>query len=202
MRVRGVEVLLADGGSTDGTQELAVGMVDRVIVSPAGRARQMNHGARQASGRVLWFLHADTLVPEDVDLEIMRLVAAGHPWGYFKVRLSGSRPILAVVARMMNLRSGISGIATGDQGLFMTRQAYRAVAGFEPIPLMEDVHVCRRLRELAPPACARWRLVTSSRRWQRDGVMRTIGMMWWLRWLDWLGVSPARLARLYATLGS
>ena len=197
MRRRGVRVVVADGGSSDGTAERARPWVDRVIAAPRGRARQMNAGAAALPGSVLWFVHADTGVPADADEAILGALAAGGSWGRFDVRLSGRHPLLRVVERMMNLRSRITGIATGDQGIFVTREAFQALGGFPDIPLMEDLALSQALRRRQRPLCLGQRLVTSSRRWERDGVLRTIVLMWRLRAAWFRGADPARLHRIY-----
>ena len=197
MRRRGAAVVLVDGGSTDGTPALARPLVDRVVSCGRGRARQMNAGAAAMPGEVLWFLHADTRTPARADQAIAEALAAGHGWGRFDVRLSGRHLLLRVVERMMNLRSCVSGLATGDQGIFVTRAEFEAVGGFPEIPLMEDLALSRALRRRQRPCCLRQRLVTSSRRWERDGVLRTIVLMWLLRGAWSLGVDPARLHRIY-----
>ncbi|MDV3240072.1 MAG: TIGR04283 family arsenosugar biosynthesis glycosyltransferase [Gammaproteobacteria bacterium] len=196
LRARGHEVLVVDGGSTDPTAARAAGLCDRLLQAPRGRARQMNAGARAAHGDVLWFLHADTVVPADADALLLDALAR-CAWGRFDVRLSGTQPLLRVVESLMNLRSRITGIATGDQGLFVRREAFERVGGFPDIPLMEDIALSRTLRRHGPPACLRARLVTSSRRWERYGVLRTILLMWRLRFDYWRGVPPERLAARY-----
>lgn len=196
LRVRGHEVLVVDGGSTDATAARAVGLCDRLLQAPRGRARQMNAGARAARGDVLWFLHADTRVPADADALLLEALAR-RAWGRFDVRLSGTQPLLRVVAALMNLRSRITGIATGDQGLFVRREAFERVGGFPDIPLMEDIALSRALGRHDRPACLRTRLVTSSRRWERHGVLRTVLLMWRLRFDYWRGVPPERLAARY-----
>jgi len=196
-RGAGAEVLVVDGGSDDATREIAVPLCDRVIEGPRGRARQMNAGAANARGETLWFLHADTRVPPGATAVIEQVVASGREWGRFDVRLSGRRPSLRIVERMMNLRSTQSGIVTGDQGLFVTRAAFDAVGGYPDIPLMEDIALSRRLRQRQRPTRIGMCLVTSSRRWEQDGVWSTILLMWRLRTAYALGADPARLARLY-----
>lgn len=196
LRARGHEVLVVDGGSTDSTAARAAGLCDRLLQAPQGRARQMNAGAQAARGDVLWFLHADTLVPEAADA-LLREALARRAWGRFDVRLSGSRPLLRGVERLMNLRSRITGIATGDQGVFVRRGLFACVGGYPDIPLMEDIALSRALKRQGPPACLRARLVTSSRRWERHGVLRTILLMWRLRFAYWRGVPPERLAAHY-----
>jgi len=200
LRARGHEVVVVDGGSRDGTARLAQPLADRVLHAPAGRARQMNAGADAATGDLFWFLHADTLAPEDADVVIadaVRGAGQADAWGRFDVRLSGRRLLLRVVERLMNLRSRITGIATGDQGLFVTRGLFVKTGGFPDLPLMEDIEMSRCLGRVHRPLCLYHRLVTSSRRWERQGVVRTILLMWYLRGAYALGVPAARLAARY-----
>lgn len=196
-RAAGVELILVDGGSTDGTKALAAPAVDRVLTAPRGRANQMNAGARVASGEVLWFLHADSRLPPEAPAALLQACARGALWGRFDVLLSGRVPVLRLVERAMNLRSRLTGIATGDQGIFVTRTALERVGGFPEIPLMEDIALSKVLRRLARPACLRTRIQTSSRRWEERGAIRTILLMWRLRLAYALGADPRRLARLY-----
>lgn len=198
LRERGHELILVDGGSRDMTCERAASQVDVLMQSPPGRAVQMNAGARRARHGVLWFLHADTRIPPDADRLILQSLALGYSWGRFDVQLSGRHPLLRVVERMMNLRSRWSGIATGDQGLFMTRDAFETVGGFPEIPLMEDIAISRLLKHgIGRPLCLRERLITSSRRWEQRGILRTIALMWRLRLAYFLGADPTDLARRY-----
>lgn len=197
LRARGVEVIVADGGSSDGTAALARTWADPVLAAPRGRARQMNAGAQAARGQWLLFLHADTLLPEGALAAAQQALQSGRAWGRFDVRISGRPTMLRVVAALMNLRSRCTGIATGDQALFMTRAAFDAVGGFPDQPLMEDVEISRRLLRLGRPACLRSRVTTSGRRWEQRGVWRTMALMWWLRWRYWRGESPQRLAEAY-----
>jgi len=197
LRSRGAEVIVVDGGSRDGTPELAAPLADRVLSSARGRARQMNAGALRAAADVLLFLHADTRLPDAADHHITAALRAGAGWGRFDVRISGRPWMLRVVAACMNRRSRLTGIATGDQALFVRRALFQQVGGYPDQPLMEDVELSRRLRRVAPPACLREAVVTSGRRWESRGVWRTIVLMWWLRWRYWRGVSPDRLARAY-----
>ncbi len=196
LRVAGHEVIVADGGSMDATPDLAAPLADTVLQAPRGRARQMNAGAAAASGNALLFLHADTHLPANA-VEVIGLALTRHPWGRFDVRIAGRSPWLTGVARMMNLRSRLTGIATGDQGLFVTRAAFDAVGGFPDQPLMEDIELSRRLKRLGPPACPRERVTTSGRRWDTHGAWRTILLMWRLRFDYWRGVPAERLARRY-----
>lgn len=198
LRARGHEVLLADGDSSDGSAALATDLVDHVVVAARGRALQMNAAARQATAPVLLFLHVDTELPEAADASIARgLARSGACWGRFDVRLSGRAPALRVIERAMNLRSRVTGIATGDQGLFVQRALFDAVGGYPPLPLMEDIALSERLLRYGRPVCLRERVVTSSRRWERDGIARTVLLMWRLRFDYWRGVAPTQLARRY-----
>ena len=198
MRARGQEVIVVDGGSRDTSIETARHVADQVIGSARGRARQMNRGAQFARGEILWFLHADTRVPEHADGAILSAVAStGRCWGRFDVQVADASLLLAWVTRLMNLRSRLTGIATGDQGMFMTRAAFEQMGGFEEIPLMEDIAASRCLRRQSPPAALHDTLLTSARRWRRHGVIRTIVTMWALRLAYFLGVPAQRLARYY-----
>ncbi|HKK13830.1 MAG TPA: TIGR04283 family arsenosugar biosynthesis glycosyltransferase [Gammaproteobacteria bacterium] len=200
LRRRGHEVIVVDGGSTDATRALAGPLADRVLRTRRGRGRQMRAGAEAARGTVLWFLHADTLAPEEADRHIDRaLQCTGRAWGRFDVALQGHHPLLRVVGAAMNLRSRLTGIATGDQGLFVRRRLYDRVGGFPDIALMEDVALSRRLHRQGRPACLRQRLITSGRRWDQGGLMATIWLMWRLRLAYALGADPAALARRYST---
>jgi len=197
-RTRGVEVIVVDGGSQDDTVACARPLADQVISAPRGRAAQMNAGAAKASGDVLLFLHADTMLPEDADgLMLYGLADTGRVWGRFDVTIDGSNPTLKLVAGLMNWRSQITGIATGDQAMFMTRNAFFDVGGFPDIALMEDIALSKRLKQIGRPICLAARARTSGRRWREHGVIRTILLMWRLRFAYWLGAEPAALARRY-----
>jgi rSAM/selenodomain-associated transferase 2 len=197
LRAQGHEVILVDGGSGDTTVALARPLVDQLLTAPAGRAVQMNLGAQAARGPVLWFLHADTRVPEGAARSLIEAVQQAGCWGRFDVQLSGDRLLLRLVATMMNWRSRYTGVATGDQGIFVSRELFDAVGGFAELPLMEDIDLSRRLKSLRWPVCLRDTLISSSRRWEQRGILRTIGLMWYLRLAYFLGVSPARLAVYY-----
>jgi rSAM/selenodomain-associated transferase 2 len=197
-RAEGVEVIVVDGGSADTTDLQARPWADQVLTGPRGRAKQMNFGATHARAEVLLFLHADTRLPADALARIDAALAdARKAWGRFDVRITGRSSVLRLVAAMMNLRSRLTGIATGDQAIFVRRDAFVRVGGFPEQPLMEDIEISRRLRKLSRPACLHARVTTSGRRWERDGVWRTIALMWRLRLLYWVGVRPERLARMY-----
>ena len=198
LRMRGCEVVVVDGGSRDATREIAVPLADRVIESPRGRAAQMNAGARAASGDILLFLHADTRLPPGADQSVrLGMGRTGARWGRFDVTIAGASPMLRVVARSMNARSRMTGIATGDQAIFVRRDAFQGVGGFPDIPLMEDIALSKRLKRVSPPLCLREHVVTSGRRWERHGTLRTILLMWRLRLAFALGADPRRLARDY-----
>jgi rSAM/selenodomain-associated transferase 2 len=193
LRRRGAEVIVADGGSTDGTVEWARPLANAVVVAPRGRASQMNAGAAVASGDVLLFLHADTILPDGSDA----LIPADRAWGRFDVRIDGRHPLLRLVAMTMNLRSRLTGVCTGDQAIFVRRALFAEVGGYPDIPLMEDIALSKTLRRRASPACLPQRVTTSGRRWETHGVMRTILLMWRLRFDYWRGVDPRELAIRY-----
>lgn len=196
-RAHGAEVIVVDGGSSDGTAKLARPLADRVIAGPRGRSVQMNAGAAVAQGEVLLFLHADTRLPGDADrLVFDGMARSRRSWGRFNVRFDGGG-LLVLIALMMNLRSRLSGIATGDQAMFATRAAFERAGGFPPIALMEDVALSARLKRISRPLCLAARVTTSARRWQRHGVLRTILLMWKLRLAFYFGADPVYLAQAY-----
>jgi rSAM/selenodomain-associated transferase 2 len=198
LRRQGHQIILVDGGSQDGTCELAAPLVDLLAHSEPGRARQMNLGAAAADGEIFWFLHADSHLPADAAACVLQALAKPERcWGRFDVRLSGKSWLLHTVGELISLRSRLTGIATGDQGIFVRRHAFYAAGGFPDIPLMEDVAISRRLKRMARPCCLKERIVTSSRRWQQQGVVRTILLMWRLRLAFFLGADPAKLVRRY-----
>jgi rSAM/selenodomain-associated transferase 2 len=198
LRGAGGEVIVVDGGSRDATRAIAAPLADRLIEAPRGRALQMNAGAKAARGTLLVFLHGDTLVPAGA-LEGLgaRLERSGRSWGRFDVSIAGAGPLLALVAILMSARSRLTGIATGDQAMFARRDAFERAGGFPEIPVMEDVALSKMLKRESPPLCLRERVVTSGRRWQRRGTVRTIFLMWRLRLAYALGADPRRLARRY-----
>ena len=208
LRVRGAELVVVDGGSSDSTWAIARALADRVLLAPRGRAAQMNAGAYwNASVRVnaslygaqttaLLFLHADTQLPPDADTLIEQALHTAH-WGRFDLRMDSTQCPLRMVAGMMTLRSRLTGIATGDQAMFVRRETFEAVGGFETIPLMEDIALSKSLLRFGPPACLRERVTTSSRRWQKHGLWRTILLMWRLRAAYFFGSAPNVLAARY-----
>jgi len=198
LRAEGHEVIVVDGGSGDATLAIAQSLCDRTLTADAGRASQMNAGARHASGDVLLFLHADTLLPTHAAHDVDHAIAHRARWGRFDVTIEGRPWVLKVVACMMNGRSRWTGIATGDQAIFVERNAFAAAGGFPVIPLMEDIAMSKRLKASAGrPACLRTRVTTSGRRFEARGPWRTIFVMWRLRLAYALGADPASLVRHY-----
>jgi rSAM/selenodomain-associated transferase 2 len=199
LRARGAEVIVADGGSRDGTAALAESLADRVITVARGRGAPMNEGAALGSGEALLFLHADTALPDNADL-LIDAALTQRAWGRFDLRIAGRHPLLAIVARMINWRSRLTGIATGDQAIFVTREAFYTVGGFPDLPLMEDIAISHRLKRLSRPFCIATPVVTSGRRWETNGVVSTILLMWRLRLAYYRGVAPELLAQRYGPL--
>jgi rSAM/selenodomain-associated transferase 2 len=196
-RHQGHEVIVVDGGSTDVTIAQAESLADKVLHSDRGRAIQMNTGIEAATGDVMLFLHADTRLPDDALNAITQTIAEGHFWGRFDVRLSGQQLMLRIIERMMNLRSCVTGIATGDQAIFISRECLDIVGQYSELPLMEDIDFSKRLREVDWPACLKNAVITSSRRWEDRGVWKTVLLMWRLRLLYFFGVPADKLARQY-----
>jgi rSAM/selenodomain-associated transferase 2 len=198
LRSLGAELIVVDGGSHDATVQRARLRADAVLSAPRGRAVQMNAGAARASGDVLLFLHVDTRLPPDADHVILNgLERSGRTWGRFDISIEGTHPLLPVIAWLMRLRSRLSGIATGDQGIFVRRDGFHSVGGYPELPLMEDIALCERLKKIGPPLCLRQRVVTSGRRWEKNGVLSTIALMWRLRLAYFFGADPKLLARRY-----
>jgi len=199
VRVAGVrEIIVVDGGSVDNTRAVAHQLADLVLSAPRGRAAQMNAGAARAGGDILLFLHADTLVPDGFAQAIAAACREpGVIGGRFDVTLTPSSPLLRLTGELMNWRSRLSRIATGDQGIFIRRDVFTRLGGYANIALMEDIDLSRRMKRAGRIACLHQRVTASARRWQTHGVLRTILLMWSLRTLYFFGVSPSRLQRLY-----
>ena len=196
-REQGHEVIVIDGGSDDDSVSVAELHADKVLRGKSGRALQMNHGIEAAQGDVLLFLHADTRLPQDSVVKIINAMEDGYFWGRFNVRLSGDRFIFRIIERMMNLRSCLTGVATGDQAIFVSRESVDIIGHYPGLPLMEDVVFSKRLRSLGWPACVKSRVTTSSRRWEDNGILRTMLLMWRLRLLFIMGVPAEKLAKQY-----
>lgn len=195
-RSQGHEIIVVDGGSVDNSVSIAQDHADTVIVSQLGRAMQMNNGASVATGDVFLFLHADTFLP----VEAEALIAEGPDdsfWGYFDIRLSGRNIVFRLIEWFINHRSRLSSIATGDQAIFVARKLFNDVGGFPEIKLMEDIAISRLLKCIVTPVRLKASVLTSSRRWEEKGIASTVLLMWRLRLLYFLGVSPDKLSRMY-----
>ena len=191
------ELIIVDGDSTDNTRRLAAPLADKMILSAKGRAKQMNNGAKQAAGELLIFLHADTGLPENALSLIQEKISHNRQWGRFDIQLSGNHFLLKVIASMMNWRSRLTGIATGDQVIFVTRQAFEKAGQYPEINLMEDIALCKKLKKISPPICLKDKVISSGRRWEQNGIYRTILLMWALRLRYFFGADPKKLAFLY-----
>lgn len=196
LREQGHQIILVDGNSQDDTIALATPLCDRVIKSAAGRARQMNAGAAIANGDFFLFLHADTKLPNTALNDIRH---SNKRWGRFNVMINGKHWAFPLISHLINLRSCISGVATGDQAIFVEQALFKQVSGYADIPLMEDVALSKTLRRIQRPACLNAKVITSGRRWEKHGVLRTILLMWSLRLAYFIGISPHKLARFYAS---
>jgi len=197
IRQQGHEIIIVDGGSVDNSLVIAYEITDKVVVSKAGRALQMNSGADIASGEVLLFLHADTLLPDNALQTIIDLFQKKNYWGRFNVRLSSNKNIYRLIERLMNLRSCLTSIATGDQAIFIERNLFDRVGRFPEIALMEDVAISKQLKKIVKPVCLKQKVITSSRRWETKGVVSTVLLMWKLRLYYFFGMSPDKLKQLY-----
>ena len=192
----GHEVIVVDGGSVDNSLSVAYEGADAVVVSRPGRAAQMNHGAEVATGDVFLFLHADTVLPENAACLIASLHGDSF-WGYFNIRLSGQKTIFRLIEWMINRRSSLSSIATGDQSIFVEKNLFNNINGFPEIKLMEDIAISRLLKAVTAPMCLPSKVLTSSRRWENNGVVSTVWLMWKLRLFYFFGMSPEKLSKLY-----
>ena len=192
-----LQLVVVDGGSEDDTFAVAQAQADLALRAPRGRAEQMRAGVAKAAHPWLWFLHADTRVPQSVVSAFAAGIAESPAWGWCDVRLAGGAWPLRVIETAMNWRSALTGVTTGDQGIFAHRSLLAAAGGIPAQELMEDVELCRRLRRLASPHRVRQPISTSSRRWERDGIARTVVLMWALRLRYFLGANTGALARRY-----
>lgn len=197
LRAQGIEVIVVDGGSIDKTPQMVEGLCDQFISTRRGRASQMNAGARHSKGEFIFFLHVDTRLPEKFSDMVPSIEAGTYCWGRFDVKLSGKHWSFRAIETMMNLRSRLTGIATGDQVIFISHKLFREVDGFPEIALMEDIAMSQNLKNICPPLCLRQKVLASSRRWEKYGIIRTVLKMWWLRFSYFIGVDPVSLARQY-----
>jgi rSAM/selenodomain-associated transferase 2 len=192
------ELIVVDGGSMDNTRALAQPLADKVIESVKGRAIQMNTGSENAVGEALIFLHADTFLPQNALNQVAQAINNNSQWGRFDVSLSGSHPMLKVIAIFMNWRSRITGIATGDQAIFLSKRLFDSVGRYPAIPLMEDIELCKKLKKISPPVCLKAKVTSSGRRWEQFGVIKTVLLMWSLRLRYYFGADLQRLVHLYS----
>jgi rSAM/selenodomain-associated transferase 2 len=191
------ELILVDGGSDDNTAQIAQPLVDQVIHCAPGRAMQMNVGAKMASSQILLFLHADTFLPNDAIAQIQHAFSKGYRWGRFDIRLIGLHWLLPVISYFMNVRSAITGIATGDQVIFVDKALFQQVGSYPNIAVMEDIALSKRLKKQGQPYRVISRVESSARRWIQFGIYKMILLMWWLRLQYFLGFDPAQLAEQY-----
>jgi len=192
------EIIMVDGGSQDNTIEISRPYVDTIITSEKGRARQMNLGAKKSSGDILWFLHADSLIPDNAYNIICNSLQKTHRvWGRFNIRLSGSKWAFRVIEKLINTRSRLTKVATGDQGIFVLRSKFEKLNGYSDMPLMEDIDFSKRFKKLSPPVCLNDTIITSSRRWESNGVISTVLLMWYLRFAYFMGTPAEKLAHKY-----
>jgi len=191
------EIIIVDGDSGDSTQMIATPLADKVIISPKGRAIQMNNGARQAKGEILIFLHADTYLPKNALQLIQQKISNDQQWGRFDIQFIGNHPMYKVIAQMMNWRSRLTGIATGDQVIFVTSQIFELAGRYPEINLMEDIVLCKALKKINTPICLKDKVISSGRRWEHNGLNKTILLMWSIRLRYALGGDPKTLELLY-----
>ena len=197
-RSEGHEVILVDGGSDDKSNASLGALADTIIKTLPGRAIQMNEGAKHAQHEILFFLHADSTPGKNTLCALTRgLEKSKRVWGRFDIRLSGSHWMLRTIETMMNLRSRLTGIATGDQGIFVCRDIFEQINGYASIELMEDIEISKRLKKFSRPLCLANYITTSSRKWEQKGILKTMMLMWLMRLAYFLGVSPRRLSSIY-----
>ncbi|MDQ7089299.1 MAG: TIGR04283 family arsenosugar biosynthesis glycosyltransferase [Methylococcales bacterium] len=189
-------LIIADGGSQDKTLSMATPLVDKIVHADKGRAKQMNAAAKLAQSEVLIFLHADTFLPDNALTLIEQGLHSNKHWGRFNINLTGPS-VLKIISQMMNWRSSLTGIATGDQVIFVRQTLFEYVKGYPEIALMEDIALSKKLKSESTPFCLKDKVQSSGRRWQQFGLFQTILLMWNLRLRYWLGQSPDKLAKLY-----
>ena len=191
------EIIIVDGDSVDNTKILALPLADKVMTSAKGRAKQMNNGASYAAGDILIFLHADTCLPENALPQIQQKISSTRQWGRFDIQLSGNSFMLKIIGQMMNWRSRLTGIATGDQVIFVTQLAFDKAGQYPEINLMEDIALCKALKKISPPTCLKDKVISSGRRWESHGIYKTMLLMWSIRLRYFFGTDPQTLAFLY-----
>jgi rSAM/selenodomain-associated transferase 2 len=197
-RHEGHEIILVDGGSDNKNNVSLEFLVDKKLKAPPGRALQMNEGSRHAQHEILFFLHADSnLAGNSISAIIQGLQKSKNVWGRFNIKLSGSHWMLRIIEKMMNIRSRVTGIATGDQGIFVYRKVFNQINGYANIELMEDIEISKRLKKISQPVCLTSQITTSSRKWEQKGIVKTMVLMWFLRLAFFIGVSPRRLSSIY-----
>jgi rSAM/selenodomain-associated transferase 2 len=187
------EVIISDGGSKDDSLDIASRYPCKIVHSNAGRATQMNTASKSAQGKYLLFLHADSDLPED----FYRFIEADAKWGFYRLRLSNDAYVYRIIEAAINLRTRVSRVAGGDQGLYFERHFFESLNAYPQIPLMEDIAICKTARRLAKPFVSVATISSSGRRWQDQGVVKTVLLMWALRLGYWLGVDPRRLHKIY-----
>lgn len=190
-----LEIIVVDSGRARSPPEINQ-KVQLIASERMGRGAQIALGAHQTNRSWIWVLHADARVTA-ANVEALARAIARARWGRFDVRLSGSRPTYRVVEWMMNVRSALTGICTGDQGMFVQRSLLQEIGGIPDQPLMEDIELSKRLRRIEKPFRIRSQLKTSVRKWEREGVFATIVRMWSLRLRYFLGTHPSVLYQDY-----
>lgn len=198
LRQQGHEVIVVDGGSRDNTVSLATALSDTVIHAKKSRAIQMNAGAQIATGDYFLFLHADTKLPDNVSRLFLKIKKHDDKWGRFDIKLSGNHFLFRIIEKCMNIRSRLTSIATGDQVIFVHKELFNQIEGFPQQTLMEDIAISKLLSERFKPVCLKENVVSSSRRWEQNGIVKTIIRMWFLRLLYYFDYDTNKLAKMYS----